>query len=456
MRAWIKPAVFVVVILVLTLGWMLYFHNTAVAGHVPKWAWLQSVITHLGQHTDPVAPEDENPDTTKNEIPVHTAHITTATLHRYVEGFGTIAPRPPRPGEMAGAANIASPVPGVVSKVLVQVGQKVHAGEALIQLDDRLAKSAEDQTAAALAQAQASLAALKAMPRPDQLQIAQLNIDKSQSALQFAQKNYDRLKQLAAEQGTTGKSVEVAALDVATTRNELAVAQKQLAILKATPTREELTQEHAKVTGAAAALVTARVQRQMLTIHSPIDATVVSLTVNPGESVDVTRTLVQLVALDWLFVDVGVPVDELPANAAGLPVEIVPSGTSTSGPADPIMGKIAFVSPEVDSHNGAVRVGIDLPPATDLRPGLTVRVRIIAQEHKDVLAVPRDAVVADENGDSVISLVEGDQATHKTVKAGIEENGLIEITADGLKEGQTVVTAGAYGLPQASRVKVLD
>jgi multidrug efflux pump subunit AcrA (membrane-fusion protein) len=73
-----------------------------------------------------------------------------------------------------------------------------------------------------------------------------------------------------------------------------------------------------------------------------------------------------------------------------------------------------------------------------------------------VLAVPRDAVVADENGDSVISLVEGDQATHKTVKAGIEENGLIEITADGLKEGQTVVTAGAYGLPQASRVKVLD
>ena len=70
--------------------------------------------------------------------------------------------------------------------------------------------------------------------------------------------------------------------------------------------------------------------------------------------------------------------------------------------------------------------------------------------------MPREAVVADENGDSVIAVLEGDQATHKAVKTGLEENGLIEVTADGLKEGVTVVTAGTFGLPAASRVKVLD
>ena len=85
-----------------------------------------------------------------------------------------------------------------------------------------------------------------------------------------------------------------------------------------------------------------------------------------------------------------------------------------------------------------------------------MRVRIIAEEQKDVLAVPREAVVTDENGDSVIALVEGDQATRKTVKAGFQENGQIEISADGLKEGDTVVTAGAFGLPQATKIKVLD
>jgi membrane fusion protein (multidrug efflux system) len=85
-----------------------------------------------------------------------------------------------------------------------------------------------------------------------------------------------------------------------------------------------------------------------------------------------------------------------------------------------------------------------------------VRVRIIAQQHDDVLAVPEAAVAQDENGDWVIATLQGEQATHKQVKVGLREKGLVEISADGLKEGDTVVTAGAYGLPPATRVKVLD
>jgi RND family efflux transporter MFP subunit len=191
-----------------------------------------------------------------------------------------------------------------------------------------------------------------------------------------------------------------------------------------------------------------------MTITAPIDATVVALNVNPGESVDVTKTLVQFVALDRLVVDVDVAADQLPAKAEGLDAQVLLPGAAPD--ASPVMGKVGFVSPQVDPKTGAVMVSVDLPPGAGLRPGLSVRVRIVADEHKDVLAVPKAAVVTDENGDSVIALVEGDQATHKTVKPGFEENGLVEITADGVKEGDTVATAGAFGLPQASRVKVLD
>jgi RND family efflux transporter MFP subunit len=190
----------------------------------------------------------------------------------------------------------------------------------------------------------------------------------------------------------------------------------------------------------------------MLSITSPIDATVVLLSVNPGESVDPTRSLVQLVATDRLMVDVDVPAEQLPAKAEGLAAEIL----LDPPPKDPIIGKVSFVSPQVDPKTGAVMVVIALPGDVGLRPGRFVRARIIAEEHKDVLAVPREAVVTDENGDSVIALVEGDQATRKTVKAGVEENGQIEISADGLKEGDVVVTAGAFGLPQATKVKVVE
>lgn len=459
MNRWYKPLLILLCVTLVVLaifGWIVYFHNAAVAAHAPKWGWAQAAVHHLGQKTESAGPEDEDPDNTKNEIPVHTAHVSVATLHRYIDGFGAVAPRPPRPGQMAGSANLASPVAGVVAQVLCQVGKQVHARDPVIQLDDRLATSAEDQAASALAQAQASLALLRATPRPDQLQIAQLNLDKAQSALQFAQKTYERQTELAAQQGTTVKSVEQATMELAAARTDVAVNQKQLALLKSSPTAEEIHQEDAKVAQAMAALSTAKMQRQMMRIVSPIDATVVSISVNPGESVDVTKTLVQLVAMDRLLVDVDVPSAQLPATVEGLPAQIFISASAPTADSEPILGKVALVSPQVDPRNGAVQVGIDIPPGASLRPGLTVFVRIITEEHKDCLVVPREAVVADENGDSVIAVLEGDQATHKTVKTGLEENGLIEVIADGLKEGATVVTAGAFGLPAATRVKVLD
>jgi RND family efflux transporter MFP subunit len=172
--------------------------------------------------------------------------------------------------------------------------------------------------------------------------------------------------------------------------------------------------------------------------------------------VDTTRTIVQFVAMDRLVVNVDVPADQLPAKTQGLAAQVLLASSGSKDNDAPIVGTVSFVSPQVDPKSGAVTVSIDLPAATPLRPGLSVRVRIIAEEHKDVLAVPREAVVADENGDSVISLIEGDQATHKTVKAGLEEEGLIEITADSIKEGDQVATAGAFGLPAATKVKIID
>lgn len=466
MNVWLKRSLILGVVLILVFGWVLHFHNEMVTAHLPKWEWLQNGVKKLGIAEAPKVEEDDDPDNTKNEVPVHTATVSVATLRKYIDGFGAIGPRPARPGEMAGSANLASPVAGVVAQILCQAGQQVHATDPVIQLDDRLAKSAEEQAAAGLAQTQASLAALKATPRPDQLQIAQLNVEKARSALEFAQKGYERQKLLAVNEGVSGKSVDQAKMELGAAENDLAVSQKQLALLKSSPTPEELRAEEAKVAQANAALATARTQRQMMTIKSPIDATVMAISVNPGESVDVTKTLVQLVAMDRLQVDVGVPANQLTEKVEGFPAEILLTSAAAAEGSEPLMGKVAFVSPQVDVRNGSVMVGIDLPAKSSLRPGLSVRVRIIVAEHKDCLLVPREAVVTDENGDSVISVIEGEkrdesgaafgQATHKAVKVGLEENGMIEISADGISEGTKIVTAGAFGLPAASRVKLLD
>src|SRR5437763_6640545 len=123
MKPWLKWSLFVLAIVLLVLGWIVYFHNPVVAARLPKWGWVQGMVARLGERTAEAPPEDDDPDNTKNEIPVHTAHVSVATLHRYIEGFGVIGPRPPRPGQMAGAAHVDSPIAGVVGQVLCQVGQ---------------------------------------------------------------------------------------------------------------------------------------------------------------------------------------------------------------------------------------------------------------------------------------------------------------------------------------------
>ncbi|MFI5378328.1 MAG: efflux RND transporter periplasmic adaptor subunit [Tepidisphaerales bacterium] len=403
----------------------------------------------------PAAEADEEPHDTV--VPVHVANIARATMHRYVEAFGTVEPSPSRAGRMAGTADVASPVAGVVAEVLCEAGQKVAKGAPLLQLDDRLAKAAEDQATATLASAKASLAKLKATPRPAQLEIVRLAVEKAKAAVDFAQKTFERLKGLASREGTSQKSLEAAEQDLRASRIDLVVAEQQYELLKTSPTPEELADETAKVAGAEAALAAARTQRGMLRLVSPLDATVVAVTVHPGESVDVTRVLVDLVALDRLVVNASVPAEELASLSAGMSVQVLAARADGAKTADPpYEGKLFFIGPEVDRKTNTAPVGIDVAAGFPIRPGQTVRVRIMAQEHKDVLVVPRESIAQNDNGDNVIAVVEGDQATHKMVRVGLREGNLVEIDADDLKEGISVVTAGSHALPQATKVKIIE
>ncbi len=87
-----------------------------------------------------------------------------------------------------------------------------------------------------------------------------------------------------------------------------------------------------------------------------------------------------------------------------------------------------------------------------LRPGQFVQLRIVTAVHTNCLAAPADAsVVTDENGKSVISLVKGNEATQTPVQTGFRDNGWVEIAGAGFKEGDTVVTIGAYALPEKTK-----
>ena len=78
--------------------------------------------------------------------------------------------------------------------------------------------------------------------------------------------------------------------------------------------------------------------------------------------------------------------------------------------------------------------------------------KLITVSHK-VARGESIATIAAKNG--VIYVVEGDKAKQRAVKVGVHDGNLVEVEGEGLKEGDAVVTVGAYGLPKETKVKVI-
>lgn len=194
-------------------------------------------------------------------------------------------------------------------------------------------------------------------------------------------------------------------------------------------------------------LQNAEAQLALLRVSAPLSGMVTRLNVKPGQAVDVNTVVAEVMDLSRLAVSAAIPASEATAMKAGQEVQVltVPPVTTT----------LSFVSPVVDTNNGTVLARAALPADSGLRPGQFVQLRVVTAVHADCLAAPGESVVTDESGHNVIALVNGDEATQMPVQTGLREDGWVEVAGNGLKEGISVVTVGAYALPAKTKVRVL-
>jgi len=246
---------------------------------------------------------------------------------------------------------------------------------------------------------------------------ADVAVEKARKAAEFAEKNFERQKKLLQVEGTSQKTLLEAEQALTASRNELAAAQTQQVLLR---------------------------------IQAPLAGTVARVNVKPGEAVDLTTALAEVIDLDRLAVSANVPSTELAALKTGQPAEMLVDKSAA-----PVSASVVSISPQVDARTGTALVRVALPANSGLRPGQFVTLRIVSEEHKDRLAVPVESVVRDGEGGTVIALVQGDNAAQKPVRTGLRDGALIEIEGEGLQADMPVVTEGAYGLPKETRIRVL-
>jgi membrane fusion protein (multidrug efflux system) len=200
---------------------------------------------------------------------------------------------------------------------------------------------------------------------------------------------------------------------------------------------------------ARATVEAAQVRLDKLTISAPFPGTLGFRTVSEGAYVTAGTPLVQLDKTDTLQVSFAVPELQEKAVEAARTV----SFTADALPGETFTAQISALNPAIDVNGRALQVRALFDNAQGkLRPGLLVRVTVKGAEREAVM-VPESAIVQRAKGAMIYTLA-ADKVTEVKARLGKRVEGMVEVV-EGLKAGDTVVTAGNGQLTDGAKVEVV-
>lgn len=189
-------------------------------------------------------------------------------------------------------------------------------------------------------------------------------------------------------------------------------------------------------------------------VRAPINGTVIRYYVDIGDAVIPQEPMPQEPVLNIAYMDkvkivVNVGEKDIPKVRKGEKVHIYVEAY----PGESFLGKVVRVAPAVDPRSRKLNVEVEVDNKDRrLKPGMYADVEIIYKEHKNVLVVPRIAILEKEGRD-VLFTVEDGRARLREVKTGASDEKRIEIV-EGLEVGESVIVEGNYGLPDGAIVEL--
>jgi membrane fusion protein, multidrug efflux system len=194
-------------------------------------------------------------------------------------------------------------------------------------------------------------------------------------------------------------------------------------------------------------------------IHAPFSGRAGVRLVSVGQYLNAGTPMVSLQALDPIYLDFSVPQKNLSIIQAGQQV----SATTDAYPDEQFAGKVAVINPEVDTSTLNVKVRAEVKnPHHHLLPGMYATVDILAGKPQRYITLPQTAVTYNPYG-NIVYLVE-QQGTDNKGKPKLIAKQVFVTTGEtrgdqvavlsGVKEGDTVVTAGQVKLHNGSPVVI--
>jgi HlyD family secretion protein len=340
-------------------------------------------------------------------------------------------------------AQLGAAVSGTVARVRAREGDRVVAGQVLVELDGGEARAQLLQARAALARAEANLAAQDSV----RAGIASASARAADVAFQTAERDYDRTRRLVDAGARAVQDLDAVreALEAARAQRDIARLQLSAARADGADARAALAQR-AEAQGAVA-LGQARLDNTRIVAPGP--GRILTRSVEPGDVVQVGRVLLTL-ALDGPTQLVAVPDEK---DVARLAVGQRALASADAYPGSTFPATVAFVAPAIDPNQGTVEIRLDVAEPPDyLRPDLTVSIQVETGRSAAALALPV-AAVQDAAGTAPWVLVLRDgRLERRQVEVGLRGEQWIEVRT-GVTEGQTVALPPWRGLEPGDRAR---
>ena len=332
----------------------------------------------------------------------------------------------------------------------VNRGSKVRAGQLLGTLENRDLAAAAQDNQGAYDQAQAAYTIATASTLPEEIQKAQGDTQAAKVALEAEQKLYDSRQDLYKQGALPRKDLDQAAVALTQARNQYELAQRHLDALMAVSKQQELKSAAGQLQSAKGKFLGAQAQLGYSEIRSPISGVVTDRPLYPGEMAAAGTPLITVMDTSSVIARAHIPQDQAALLKLGNKATIIVPGEE-----EPIEAKVTVISPALDPNSTTVEVWVKANnPKGRLRPGTSVKISMLARSVPDSLVIPPVAVLAAPDGSSYVMIAGSDNKAHqKTVKTGIRQGDQVQIL-DGLAEGDRVITSGAYGLPDNTKIRL--
>lgn len=341
--------------------------------------------------------------------------------------------------------DVAAEVTATVRAVRVREGDRVRAGQPLVELVD-------DEARAALAQARAQQA--EALQRQHEqasvtAPVSDQALEQARANLINAEREAERVRTLVAQGFYPPQRLDEAERVLANARSALATARVQAEANRAGAVGPALVRTRVEQAHAAVALAQARLER--LTLRAPMDAVVLSRTVEPGALAQPGRVLLSLAADGPPRIEAAIDEKNLRLLTPGMAARAV----ADAYPHQPFDAVLDWVGPAVDAQRGTVAVRLRVPqPPAFVRPDMTVSVELLGGRREGALLLPATAVRdADRDAPWVLAVREG-RAVRVPVTLGLRGVGVVEVADGPLREGERVIPQTEKAA-EGERVRVL-